>query len=434
MKKGSILVSILLILSSLLMVGIAVSTAVLSTTIKAERAYQSTAALDLAEAGINKAIWELNQGNTYTGEENNTSLSGGAFEVTLTNLNLVTNQIVATGYVPSKSNYKAKKTIRVRLTDKTAGTKAAFFYGVQLGTLGAQLDNNAYIDGNVYSGGSVTGKNGAYIKGSVFVYDSNGTKGTIRDIKIMDYANPNPPYIYNAWASNIFNSEIYGDATYSCGDSSCFSGNTVRGLLNPNQAPPEPLTDADWTIKDSDILAWKQLAESYGTLTSFSGTNLGAKKILGDVTVNGTLTLSGNIWITGNLTLTQNSILQLDPSYGANSGIIVVDGQINLENGSQILGSGNAKSFILMLSTKVNNSLTDPVPAIYAANGSSNAVYYAKDGVLKLNNTASAKSYAGKGLYLSQNSYFKFDQGIKNPNFTSGPGGRWDIADWQILY
>jgi hypothetical protein len=152
------------------------------------------------------------------------------------------------------------------------------------------------------------------------------------------------------------------------------------------------------------------------------------------MTVTNTCTLNGLVWVTGNLTINIGSTLKLDSSFGANSGTIIVDGQIHLDNGSIIQGSGNPKSSIMLLSTKVNNSLYDAAPAILADNGSAGAVYYAKNGILKINNTGHAVSFSGRGLYLAQNAYFSFDKGIKNPNFTNGPGGMWGITDWQIVY
>lgn len=439
-KKGSILVGIIVILASLMTVGIAVTGSVLSTNLKLQKSHQITLAMNFAEAGLNKAVWELNQGRNYTGETNNSSLSTtkarGSFDVTVNTLSLNSLEVIATGYVPSKTNYSTKRTIKVRLSDKEVTEKKAFFYGIQLGTLGAKLENNSYIEGNVYSGGTLSGKNGSYVKGSVIMYNEGTNYGTVRDIHVKDPSNLNPPYIYNVWAHNIFNSTIYGDASYSCNTASCFSGNTVKGVLKPSSPPSTPMTANDWAIRDEDIALWKQVSEAGGVLSSFAGSYIDTKKVNGDMTVNGgtTTTLGGTVWVTGNLTIKNGATLQVDPQYGANSGLVIVDGQIYLENGAIAKGSGHTSSTLMLLSTKTNNSLSDPVPAIYASNLSRGSIYYAKNGFLYLNNNASAVSYAGKGLFLAQNSYFKFSKGIRNPNFTSGPGGRWEMKDWQVVY
>lgn len=434
-KKGSILISVIAILSSLLMIGLAVGSATLATTLKTHRSYQNMVALDLAEAGINKAVWELNQGTGYAGETNNTSLGNGAFDIEITSVGAGVNQILATGYTPTKAHYKAKRKIRVKLTDRKATSKSAFFYGVQLGSLGAFIENNAYIEGNVYSGGSVKGLNGAYVKGSVFVYNSPGSNGTIDNINIMNPANTNSPYIYNAWAHNIFNTKIYGNATYACDSTSCFNNNTVKGTKLPNSSDPETILDSDWPIQDADINSWKEQANYGTTITGdYSGTRLGPAVVNGNMSVNSVTTLTGLVYVKGDLVINGGATLKLDSSYGPNSGLIVVDGQIRLGNGAIVSGSGDTKSTMMLLSTLTNNTLTDLKPAISAENGTQGAVYYAKNGVLKINNTGYALSFAGKGLYLSQNSYFKYEKGVKNPNFSSGPGGQWGITDWQVIY
>ena len=77
MKKGSVLIGVLLLMVGLLATGVGLSSAVLSTTLKINRSYLATSALSYAEAGINKSLWELNKtSSSYTGESNNALVTG----------------------------------------------------------------------------------------------------------------------------------------------------------------------------------------------------------------------------------------------------------------------------------------------------------------------------------------------------------------------
>ena len=48
------------------------------------------------------------------------------------------------------------------------GTGASFFYGLQVGTGGLEMENNSRVNGNVYSNGDIEGSNGAVITGSAY--------------------------------------------------------------------------------------------------------------------------------------------------------------------------------------------------------------------------------------------------------------------------
>jgi len=135
------------------------------------------AARQAALAGIEKALWCLNQssgtdcggsyGGTYVGQA---SVSVGSSGYYTTVVETVTNNlkdISSVGYYPNATNPVATVTIRAEATITT--TSASFFYGVQVGNGGFVMGNNAYVDGNIYANGSIIGVNGAYITGDVWV-------------------------------------------------------------------------------------------------------------------------------------------------------------------------------------------------------------------------------------------------------------------------
>lgn len=165
----------------------------------ANRRINEQAALQIAEAGIEKAVWCLNNsgapasqcpGNpSYVGEAG-TALGRGTFSTSWDNVNHV---VTATG-TTTVSGQTISKQIRARLN--TSNAYSSFVYGVQTGTGGIVFNNNAKIlgvggtPGNVYVAGPIsiaTGSGeGTEISGDAIL--------SISDPVIEAEANPDAPY------------------------------------------------------------------------------------------------------------------------------------------------------------------------------------------------------------------------------------------------
>ena len=127
---------------------------------------QASQALNLAEAGVDKALASLNAtGGSYNGEPE-TLLGGGSYSVTITTPNTTTKVIESTGYIPSKDNPKAKRTIKI---NAGKGVGISFVYGVQVGEGGLQMAETSKVDGSVYSNGNIEMDNNAKITGDAYV-------------------------------------------------------------------------------------------------------------------------------------------------------------------------------------------------------------------------------------------------------------------------
>lgn len=162
-QKGQI------ILIGLVFFGILVlfSTAILgyvSTNLKSEsQNIAKVQALQLAEAGMDKAAYELNQDSDYTGESN-TALGSGIFTVSVSTVNSSTKSVTSTGYVPNNTNPKATRVVKTRLT--ISNNVIAFNYGVQAGNGGFVMNGGATVNGNIYSNGNIVATSGVHITGS----------------------------------------------------------------------------------------------------------------------------------------------------------------------------------------------------------------------------------------------------------------------------
>ncbi|MDD2823299.1 MAG: hypothetical protein PHQ59_04455 [Candidatus Daviesbacteria bacterium] len=126
---------------------------------------QSTHAVDLAEAGVDKALASLNLGGSYSGDTE-LNLDNGSVSIKVTSPNQSSKIIESTGYYPSKQNPKSQKTVKITASK---GVGYAFNYGVLVGEGGFEMENNSSINGSVYSNGNISMSNNAFITGDVFV-------------------------------------------------------------------------------------------------------------------------------------------------------------------------------------------------------------------------------------------------------------------------
>jgi hypothetical protein len=299
--------------------------------------------------------------------------------------------------------------------------KVSFYYGAQVGAGGLIMGNGSKVLGNVYSNGSVIG--GGMIQNSIIVA-GNGNR--IEGITVGE----------DATVFTCKNSIINGNLTYVSGGS--VQNCQVKGSISirPNEIPPR-----DLPISQSQIDKWKGEAANGGVTTtdiSISGT-----KILGPIQIgtssnpknltvqNGaTLIVKGTIYVTGNITFSNGSTIKLDSSYGSLSGVIISDGVITVENNVIISGSGQPGSYVLILSTK--SDTTNPVINI-RNNSAGSAIYYANSGLIYLKNNMVAREVTGYKIQIENNAEIQYESGLEEANFSSGPGGSWEIVSWREI-
>ncbi|HEY5601240.1 MAG TPA: hypothetical protein VIK81_04110 [Patescibacteria group bacterium] len=232
----------------------------------------------------------------------------------------------------------------------------------------------------------------------------------------------------NAHANTISNSTITRDAFFQTIINST-AANYFPGSTDP---PPEALPISDGQIND-----WKTTANDGGVHNGDYTTcisSIGPLRITGDLNLTNScvLTLTGTIYVEGSIILGNNVIIQLDPGYGADSGVLVTDGVVNIPNGVQVNGSGQPTSFLLLLTTSGSFS-----PAAITINNiaGGTGLIYASNGLIDVFNNNGFKEITGFALNLHNNSGVTYDFGLANSSFTSGPGGGWQVQEktWQIL-
>ncbi|GEM_PF-7053775 len=140
--SGFVLVLVVMVIGFIVLVN--------NEIIKAEQQGDSLKAFFLAEAGIEKAIYEISRDGTYTSET--ATFGEGIYDVTVTSLAGTQKQIDASGYVPNKTSPRAQRSISV-IADKETGLPL----GGALTTSGSvTLKAQSEVDGGSDNAGIVT--------------------------------------------------------------------------------------------------------------------------------------------------------------------------------------------------------------------------------------------------------------------------------------
>lgn len=153
-QSGQIILFAMVFMAIMLML----STVLASTSLLHSGAQRQTVAraqaLSVAEAGLDKAIYQLNQDPNFTGE-NDVALGEGRFSTVISTVDSNHKQIVSTGRVTYKNGAVAERQISaIANIDLTV---VNFQFGVQAGYGGLSMDNNSRVNGSVYANGNISG-------------------------------------------------------------------------------------------------------------------------------------------------------------------------------------------------------------------------------------------------------------------------------------
>jgi hypothetical protein len=305
-----------------------------------------------------------------------------------------------------------------------SGSGAAFNYGLQAGAGGISLTNEALVAGNVYSNGPVTGSNDNLVQGTVV---SAGPSGLINGVHATS----------SAYAHTIQNADIDGNAYYQA-----ISGSSVAGTLHPGS--PD-LATTTLPISDALIGEWEAAAEAGGTQStgcSYTGAvTLGPKKFNCNLSISGSanVTLAGPIWVVGDLTVSNSADVRISSSLSGKSVPIIADkasapttsGKITLSNSSEYFGSG-ANSYIVMVSQNKSAEQGGGTSAITISNGAKgDLILYAGHGLVTISNDTLMKAVTGYKVGVHNEAAVRYDSGLANLVFSSGPAGGYTIDSWN---
>lgn len=380
-NKGNAWVGLLILLIFVISLGLALTTEIINTIAQSKRAEQVIVAQALCDAGIEKAVWKTNQTNGGYNGEADLNLETGIIDITIDPIDGQNKYATATAYVPDKEHTKVTRTVRAKITALPNSENVSFHYAIQAGTGGINVSGSSEIEGSLYSNGDINFSGAGY--------EVTG------DASAHNAVSPNP------------NTRVHGTIT--------------EGV------PEVPLPEIN-------IDSWKELAAQGGVIAGSyvppSGTtNLGPKKITGSFSMSSAqqkIKLTGPLYIQGAANISGGEFI-LDDSLGSSGTIVIVDGPISISGGAKFTQNSGG-GYILFLSTyEVGNAIS------YSGSSSSEALaVYAYYAGLTLSGSGEIVALCGETLSISGSGEIKYKSGLAGANFSAGPGGSWQIKEWQI--
>jgi hypothetical protein len=242
---------------------------------------------------------------------------------------------------------------------------------------------------------------------------------------------------------SMSNCRVNGDAYYSINNGCSVSGSRISPYDGEPDPAPIPLP-----LSESNIAQFKMDAQSGGVCgppecdsngnfqpTPRSTVYIGPKKISGNMVLgnNQNVILTGTLWVAGYVDISNGASIKCSPNYGSNSCVLISDGWIHIENNGEFRGSGEAGSYIMLLTTASGG--THHGAAIDLHNNATGAIFYAANGMIWLHNNVTVSELVGYKIHLSQNAILSYEQGLQSASFSIGPQGSWGIkrGSFQII-
>lgn len=346
------------------------------------------------------------------------------------------------------------------------GNGTSFNFGVQSGTGGFRMANNTSVQGNVFSNGQIIGQGSAIIKGDVISAGPGGliegdltATGTARARVIRETSNNSLQIEGDVYAYTLDGGEVDGDAY--------IYERIGSAVVHGNEFAHEPEEDpVDLPMPDATIEKMKQEVVDYGTVIASTDSrcdpgvtdeyyidtditlewvkiecDLRVKK-QGSATV---LTLGGTVWVEGDVVFEGGPTIEAANSVGARTTPIIADNpsdritssRISVENGTTFSGSGDPKSYIMLISqnedAEVGSGPTYEDAIFLGQSAAGDLLVYAGHGEVVLGNSVSLKEVTGYLIELNNGAEVIYKSGLVNTLFTSGPGGGFTIGSWTSL-
>lgn len=362
-QEGLILISIVIVVSALMIVGVALISATASRYVLTNNDTYSANALLAAEAGVEQSLQQLNADDNFAGygtqQEffNNASQGHGVFTTTIADSPTDANArvITATGKVYRYHN--AADPVSTRIVRVTAVGTDSPGYSVHTGPGGLILGGSAAItNSSVFVGGTLTLNGAAKI-------------GTVNQPLTVDVANqacptgadPGPTYpqvcassqpITMAHSTNIYGTVCATGQTSTGPNNNIQTGSSGQGLVVGCVAPPAspPTYDRAGQIAAVTTTGAGNSNTYVCNSSPFNRTWPGNLKLTGNVSIGSScnIVVTGNVYITGDLTIGGAARITVDNSLGGTRPVIIVDGKITVNGSAQLVAnsSGSGIQFI----------------------------------------------------------------------------------------
>lgn len=367
-SEGMMLVSILIITTVLVLIGFSLASLTINQYALSNNKVFAANALMVAEAGVEQAIKQTNEDETFTGHAseqeffNNTTQGRGTYTTTITNIgNSNAKEILATGkvYRYGRTNPESIRVVKVTIVGTSSNG-----YSVHTGPGGLILGGSANItNSDVFVNGTITMTGASRI-------------GTFAQPLNVDVAhnscptgnNPGPTYPTTCTSGQPISLQqstyIYGSvcATNQTSVGPRNGGNILPGssgqglILGCIADPVSPPTYNRTAHVNAVTTTASGSSNSYVCNNwPFTRTWPANLQLNGNVTIGSScdITINGNAYITGNLSIGGASKIRVANSLGTTRPVVIVDGTITVNGSAQMIAndSGTGIQFISFRST-----------------------------------------------------------------------------------
>ena len=222
-----------------------------------------------------------------------------------------------------------------------------------------------------------------------------------------------------------YNSSIIDGEAYAVGTISSPDPIITQPPPHPNASPaPMPIDNPQEFYDEKKLLAAEGGNRSDCTWSRLESETIGPVKCTGNFSVSNSaeVIIRGPIYVVGNVNVSNSGKVKLDNSFGSNGTVFITDGTVTVSNGGEFIATiANPKGYILVVTTSTNNN------AVSISNQGVNAIFYALDGGALLSNQAKVTALVAKKLTMNNFSILDYDDGLASAEFSSGPGGSWQI-------
>lgn len=350
------------------------------------RSYLNEEATHIADAGIDYTLWQLNEtGGSFSGIADTQVGNTGTFTTSVADAGTNLKKITSTSYIPNSTNPRAKRTAKVDVLVST--DRIAFKYAVQVGSEGVDMANSSTINGTVYTNGNINGSGTSQINGEAYAHGSISSPDPLVSCPLPQCKHPNAPEedLPTLNLTDAKNAAEAGEINNTC---PCEINNEIK--------------------------------------------TIGPQKYIGNLTItnNSIVTINGPIWVTGDLAVTQGGTkVNLNESFGSVGTYFIVDGTVSVSQGGNFNPTGaNPKGYIMVVTTSTSNS------AMSIANSGANAIFYALLGGADLSQSAQVNALVANKLNMQNSATLNYDTGLASSQFSSGPGGSWQIRKGSYKY
>ena len=114
--------------------------------------------------------------------------------------------------------------------------------------------------------------------------------------------------------------------------------------------------------------------------------------------------------------------LKLAEGFGSNNTVLIIDGLATLTQGGNFEPTtANPKGYIMLVTTSTSDQ------ALTLSQSGATAIFYALEGGAELSQSANVTSLVAYKLTMTQSSTLSYDTGLADAQFTTGPGGSWQV-------